>query len=419
MRGAILSGCLTLAACSPTSPGETPGAGSGAGSGAGGYSGGGAGAGAGIAGEGNGGSAAGDRAVGIVVVDVQEAFVSIAANPDMGGVIERAKSTFDLAANRNVPFFITFEGSQQGDHALHAPLEPHLPPQALDFVKTTFDATGLPSFSEAIAQSGLSHLVVLGAETDVCVMQTALGLRQQGFDVLLEQDTVFSSEPNSSPAVRRMRQAGVTLVNQAEIADFVENPSSLPSSDAAVVGRIQPLGIGVVLNAFTDASITASADPLATQKSARLRELLLVSEWFELPVYVADPGAGLPAAYTSYFLNALRPISQIGQDEGIGQLVIAGTDAGLAGALSGWIGGYTLFVMEDGLLSPSTPAALTEALEPFFDAGLVPITYKSFYYEMTRSVDLGQWPSTSWVSRFDEYFDITQAPEDLPPMPPS
>ena len=56
--------------------------------------------------------------------------------------------------------------------------------------------------------------------------------------------------------------------------------------------------------------------------------------------------------------------------------------------------------------------------QPLHAAGLVPTTYKSFYYDMTKSVDLAQWPSSSWVDKFDEYYWITQAPEDLPPMPP-
>ena len=46
---------------------------------------------------------------------------------------------------------------------------------------------------------GLTHAVVLGAETDVCVMQTVLGLRRMGLTVILHSDAVFSSESNVGP----------------------------------------------------------------------------------------------------------------------------------------------------------------------------------------------------------------------------
>ena len=424
--------CIALFGCGATSAGDAgdpiepqPGAGGhGAASGSGGAGAAGA-AGAAAGGGLGGGGAAGsggvpvvDGTIGIVVIDVQEAFVGSAKNADMAGIIDRTKATFQLATDQVVPFFITFEGSEQGDHGLHAPLQPMLPAQAKDFVKTTFAATGQPAFHDALKQSGLSHLVVLGAETDVCVMQTVLGLRQMGFTVLLEHDAVFTSETNTSPALQRMQQAGALPVSQAEVAGYVAKPSALPKGNDAPVRIVNPLRMGVVLNNFTDAALAGSADPLTTQKSARLRELLLVSEWFELPVYVADVNAGLPSAFTSYFQGQLRPISGIEQDGLVDQLVFAGTDAGLPTSLSSWMTSRELFVMVDALVALGAPAAQKDMLKPFFDGGIVPTTYKSFYYDMTRSVDLAQWPSQKWVQKYDEYYAITQAPEDLPAMPP-
>jgi nicotinamidase-related amidase len=384
-----------------------------------------AGAGGGSAGAGTGGGTGGGagtggpetkEAVGIVVVDVQETFVNIAANDDIAGIIERAKTTFKLAEDHKIPFFITFEASQTGDHSLHAPLSPVLPGHAKDFTKTTFDATGLLSFSEAIKQSGLSHLVVLGAETDVCVLQTVLGLRAMGFTVMLQKDAVFTSETNTSPALRRMQQAGTLLVDVTEVEGYVAKQSELPKGGDHPVTLVKPLQMGVVLNNFTDASLAGSADPLMSQKSARLRELLLVSEWFELPVYVSDVAAGLPDAFAPYYKGELRPISEMGKDIFVKQLVLAGTDGGLTDVMSYWIKSRALFVMEDALLALGTPAAQKEMLDPFFQEGLVPMTYKTFYYDMTKSVSLSEWPSQQWVKKHDEYYWITEAPEDLPPI---
>jgi nicotinamidase-related amidase len=368
----------------------------------------------GSAGNGAGGGSGGDASLGVVVVDVQEAFVGTASNPDMPAIVDRTRAAFELASAHQVPFFITFEASQQGDHALHAPLVPVLPAHAADFVKTTFDATGLPAFAQAVG--GLTHVVVLGAETDVCVLQTVLGLRALGLTVLLEADAVFTEETNPSPALRRMEQAGAVLATQVEVAGWLDGSAALPAPTAAVVRITRPLEVGVVLHAFTDATVGASNDPLETQKSARLRELLLVGEWFELPVYVEDVAAGLPSAFAQYYSGTLRPVSQIASDP-VSQLVVAGTDGALGAALDG-LAGHELFVLEDALLALGTDAEQESMLAPYFAAGLVPTTYKSFYYDMTKSVSLDEWPSQQWVRRFDPYYWLTQAPEDLPPMPP-
>jgi nicotinamidase-related amidase len=423
----VLVSFLALVGCGPASGAgsDDPGPGrrgsGGAGSGGQGSSNGGSlatgGDGAGGGESGAGGSETVGGSIGMVVIDVQETFVSYAANADIGAIIDREKSDFQLAAQTNLPFFITFEDSMQGDHALHAPLQPVLPPQAQKFIKTTFDATGQPNFREALKQSGLSHLVVMGSETDVCVMQTVLGLRKLGFTVLLQKDAAFTSEPNTSPAVRRMEQAGAIMVDAAQVAGFIADPSALPKGKDVPVVQMDPLHMGVVLNDFGDASVAASADPSSTQKSARLRELLMVAEWFERPVYVVNGGSTLPQSFASYYHGQLYPLTAVQAD--VSQLVFAGTDGSLADAITSTQGSHQVFVMEDALLALDSPDAQTTLLAPFYAAGIVPTTYKSFYYDMTKSVDPAGWPSQVWVQRFDPYFDMTSAPEDLPPMPPS
>jgi nicotinamidase-related amidase len=402
----------------PSSPGTATG-GSGGRSGVGGSGNqpGGGGTDPGVGGSGTGGGSV-SGSLALVVIDVQETFVDIANNPDKPSVVERTKAAFELGTQTGIPVMVTFEASMSGDHALHAPLVPFVSPQAENYVKTTFAATGLNHFASAVDASGATHLIVLGAETDVCVMQTVLGLRTLGKGVILQKDGVLSSETNPSPALRRMQQAGVTLADQTEVAAFAADPQHLPEVPGVPVRITRPLEVGVVLNQLTPATYGASADPLKSQKFARLRELLLVSEWFGRAVYVDDPAAGLPSELASYYKGPLLPISQLGSASDLTQLFFAGTDANLASALEGWLGQRELYVMEDALLATSSPRALKDTLAPFFDQGLVPTTYKSFYYDMTKSVALEQWPSQEWVQKWEEYYWITQAPEDLPPMPP-
>src|SRR5262249_12581668 len=57
---------------------------------------------------GTGGGMAGGT-MGIVVIDVQETFVTGSSTPDMPGIIDRTKNDFQIAQNMNIPFFITYE----------------------------------------------------------------------------------------------------------------------------------------------------------------------------------------------------------------------------------------------------------------------------------------------------------------------
>jgi len=355
--------------------------------------------------------------LGVVVIDVQDLFVRYAAQKEIDQIIDNIRSTLALTAQHRTPLFVTFEDSKNRStgHGLPARLAGAIPAHAREFIKTTFAATGNKAFASAVRQSGLTHLVVLGAETDVCVLQTALGLRAMGFEVILQQDAVFTSEPNTAPALRRMRQAGVRMASASEVQALAAGKAPLPAAEGGTIAIVKPLSIAVVLNRFDDAGLAGSSDPLGVAKHARLRELLLISEWFDMPLY----GAGshtLPAKYGSLITKQIQPLESLASAAGIEQIVIAGTDAGLAGLVQGLAKARDVFLVEDALLSsgagdqPSTLEAL------YNDASAVPITYKSLYYGMTKSISLAEWPSKSWVDKDPVYYPKTRAPEDLPPM---
>jgi nicotinamidase-related amidase len=87
-------------------------------------------------------------------------------------------------------------------------LEPWFPNDARKLTKQTFDCTCEPEIREAIGALGLRQLAVAGGETDVCVLQSVLGVLGMGYEVFLLEDALFSEEPNTGPALRRMEQAG-------------------------------------------------------------------------------------------------------------------------------------------------------------------------------------------------------------------
>lgn len=63
------------------------------------------------------------------------------------------------------------------------------------------------------------QIVIIGTESHVCVMQTALELKASGLEVFLVEDCVGSRDPhNKHLAIERMRQAGIIIVSREMVA---------------------------------------------------------------------------------------------------------------------------------------------------------------------------------------------------------
>jgi nicotinamidase-related amidase len=82
------------------------------------------------------------------------------------------------------------------------------------FEKTCFGAADHPEFVDRIRRTGRTKIVVTGMEAHVCVMQTVLGLRGHGFEVVVVADAVGSREARQLDrelALRRMEAGGCVL----------------------------------------------------------------------------------------------------------------------------------------------------------------------------------------------------------------
>ncbi|MGI9254590.1 MAG: isochorismatase family protein, partial [Thermomicrobiales bacterium] len=78
----------------------------------------------------------------------------------------------------------------------------------LRLTKDTFNCCGEEAIAAAIDGLDRECIAVAGGETDVCVLQSVLGILGRGQRVMLLEDALFSSEPNPGPAIRRMEAAG-------------------------------------------------------------------------------------------------------------------------------------------------------------------------------------------------------------------
>jgi nicotinamidase-related amidase len=78
--------------------------------------------------------------------------------------------------------------------------------------KTAFGAVGEPGFA-MLLPPGTKEIVVAGAEAHVCVLQTVIGLREEGHRVVVVADAVGSRVPvNRDAALTRAREHGAEVV---------------------------------------------------------------------------------------------------------------------------------------------------------------------------------------------------------------
>lgn len=376
---------------------------------------------------------------GLVIIDAQQTFVQGAINSDINGILQRIGQVMTLSSDKSLPLFITYEDSKSGSHAMPSSLQALVPEQSKEFIKTTFAATGLPAFAQAIASSGTTHLALVGAETDVCVLQTALGLRQMGIAVILLSDAVFSSEPNTAPALKRLSQAGAKVASltafEAALASghldaITSQPSVTPSGRVSI---IDPTSIAVVVIDPQQQTLDSAPATHKEAKLVRLEQLLVVSHWLQIPFFISY-SAALGQTLAPRLTSKLPPqtqefVGQAGastlpaglltalQGSGVSQVVLAGaeTDSSVQSAAQELAGtGFEVFLMEDAVLSASLVGSTLAGL---YNQGVVPLTHKAFYYGMLKSVNPDEWASPDWLDRAIDTFDyLLIFPEDLPPI---
>jgi nicotinamidase-related amidase len=146
--------------------------------------------------------------VGVVVIDAQPLFVeTMAGEPEP--VLTRLEQLFILAGCFRLPVLATFEQPTEVKGWLPERLERVFPAAGQRHVKRAYDCCAEPAIAAALRRLAVEQIVLAGAETDVCVMQSAFGLLDLGFQVFLLEDCVFTSEPQPRPALERIYRAGV------------------------------------------------------------------------------------------------------------------------------------------------------------------------------------------------------------------
>ena len=147
----------------------------------------------------------------LLVIDVQQHFLDKLPLDWRAPLVGRIAWLMRAARVLDIPVIATAEDMERV-----GPLVPELarclPPDAPPvFDKTVFGLWGQEDIRAAVEASGRDCFVLAGLETDVCVAQSALGLRAAGYRVVAVADACGSPPPNHEHGLRRLGATGIVL----------------------------------------------------------------------------------------------------------------------------------------------------------------------------------------------------------------
>jgi nicotinamidase-related amidase len=152
----------------------------------------------------------------VLVIDIQQAMLKII--DDWEKVAWKVSQITRAADIFNIPILVTEQYPKGLGPTIPQVLEAIRSPRV--FHKEHFSACQEDGFVESIRSFGRSRIIVVGMETHVCVLQTALDLIQTGFEVQVVLDAVSSrSALNRDIGIELLRQAGA-VITSTEIVLF-------------------------------------------------------------------------------------------------------------------------------------------------------------------------------------------------------
>lgn len=145
----------------------------------------------------------------VVFIDIQEKLTPLVI--DSQSFVERCEWVLRLAQAMNVPILAS-EHYPKGLGQILANLSPYL--QNTNCIeKIHFSCMQESTYLQRLRDFNKNQMVLIGIEAHVCVLQSALEMKDQGFEVFVVVDAVSSrKELDLEYGLKRMKQNGVHLI---------------------------------------------------------------------------------------------------------------------------------------------------------------------------------------------------------------
>lgn len=145
----------------------------------------------------------------LLIIDVQERLTPAMYEPRR--IIDGCARLLKAADILNIPVIIT-EQYPKGLGQSFFDIREAAPEKAVYFAKTNLSAVREDGFMDRLTALNKKQIVIAGIEEHICVLQTAVELKEAGFNVFVVTDASGCRSPeNERIAVRRLEQEGVFL----------------------------------------------------------------------------------------------------------------------------------------------------------------------------------------------------------------
>lgn len=148
-----------------------------------------------------------------IIIDVQGFFLSLIARSRQSAIKANTANFVRLLRYFNIPLVVTVERPVMQKGSVPREIVRHFSAATTRFEKDFFDLTKEKKIRDHLGQLKKKQAVLAGCETDVCVLQSCLGLLQLGYDVFLVEELLFSSSINIESAMARMRSEGAVVLS--------------------------------------------------------------------------------------------------------------------------------------------------------------------------------------------------------------
>ena len=151
----------------------------------------------------------------LVIIDMQEKLSIVMPKEVINKIIKRSELLITVANELNIPQICT----EQYPKGLGPTLSKMIPflSEAKFVEKNVFACTEEPIFLRYLIKTR-PQIFLLGMETHICVLQTAIGLINSGKDVFIIEDAVVSRNiQNKQNALQRLREAGCFITNTESV----------------------------------------------------------------------------------------------------------------------------------------------------------------------------------------------------------
>ncbi len=163
----------------------------------------------------------------VCVVDLQEKLVPTQSNP--AELLKRVAILMGGAAALEIPF-VAARQYPKGLGEIVPEVAAQLPENTPVVDKISFSCFGTPEFRDAAAALGRKQMILIGIETHVCVLQTALDAIKLGYEVELVEDCTDSRHVSDRAAgISYLRESGVKIVTSEMLLFQLMHDSKHPA----------------------------------------------------------------------------------------------------------------------------------------------------------------------------------------------